>query len=332
MTPDDIPISETRAPWIPRPPLLSVFGDGKAKKAWFKWYIQSGLLVPVQLLMLGILWLTPLTLVDRFGCLLGRLIGAQQRKSRKFARELPDRIAAINPALSSAENREAAARTWFEQQGVTHIRFGLMDRYTEGDRMRLHGVENAWPLRERDQRFIVACVHLGDWESMGNFSVASPGAHSPIGLYEPQKTNFENWMVSRKREAKNLYVFPPGMKSARHVAALMKARKTDINIFVDEVVDGQSRFPFFGRKPYKHGNLSRLAHMSKKYRMPVVPVYMLRGERPGVDIHVLPAIMPESLPEDDYEAAIKERVNAVYEPVIRDNITQWYMLKDTPLK
>lgn len=331
MTPEDIPLDDQRPPWTPRPPLGSIFCSPAEKKAWLQWYILSGLLVPFYLLLIALFRLLPLSWVDRLGAQLGRFIVARQRRTRPFAQTLPDRIGAIDPGLTDPDQRHALAEDWAANLGRTHARYPFLDRCTKGARFRIHGRDNVWPYREADQRVLIVGVHLGDWEAITLFAKALPGKHRPFAVYQPQTSNFENWLTFRNRQSTGIRFLPPKPQNARHISRILKARTADLTLFLDDVVDGESRFPYFGRAPYPQGNLCRMARISRKYRLPVVPTYLLRGSDPGIDLHILPAITPDSLPVDNYETALKNRLNLIYEDVIRQNVSQWYMLKDTPL-
>lgn len=330
MRPDDIAFQETKALIIPAPKLGDIFKQGKPRIAWVRYYIQAGLLVPFHLASLALFSLLPNICLDVSGRILGRVLQfLAQCLGLSFARNLVASIQHIKGGILTAQERDTITKRWWRHRGLSYSRLSMIHHYMKPEKLKFSGLEELHRFQKDNQRVLLSMVHLGDWESVLDMSLITSPDVPLITTYQPQPNNFENWIIYKRRKHIGFYAFPPGQRSARHITKLLKADTTDLILFVDEVNDGQSRFPLFGRVMPETGNVDRLAKLARKYQRPVLPAYLLREPAGQFTLTILPAITPQSLPSNNFEYHIKQQLNEIYEPIIRKHLDQWYMLQNT---
>lgn len=324
MVPSDIPIKSTQAKYIGRPSLLAVFKRGAQRRAWINWYIRSGLLVPAMLLMAGLLLLLPLRIVN-FSLRWMGTIAQRLSANTKFEIQFRRKIGIIDPSLCGHQI-DSLLNAWWQNMGILYGRYLILNRCCDSEWTEVNDKDHIESYRRAGKRVLVSMVHLGDWEMITNAVQDLAGEADFISTYEPGPNNFLNWWIYRRRKKIGFYVFPPGAGSARNVAQLMASEETDLVMFIDEEWPDGSKFPQFGRPFAKQGNLARLARLSRKYRRPIIPAYMVRLPDGKSQINFLPEVFPTHLPLEQWEDHIKRELNVIYEPIIRANLAQWFMV------
>jgi KDO2-lipid IV(A) lauroyltransferase len=95
---------------------------------------------------------------------------------------------------------------------------------------------------------------------------------------------------------------------------------------IDEIVDGYVTWPAFGRALPLEGNMAFVARLAVLADAEIVPAYCVRlNERAELRVRFLPPIdLARTGDRREGVAVNVARLNAVFEPVVRDHLDQWY--------
>lgn len=173
----------------------------------------------------------------------------------------------------------------------------------------------------------LALCHLGAWETVGPIVPGLLG-RPVVYTWQPQPNRFHNRILWQRRRAEGTIALPPGAATARLLHRLVVEGRESVALFVDEVVDGASRFPPFWRPMPERGNATILLKLAHRAGAPVLPVWVLRtGRGARFTLHVDPPLeLDPALPQARFVGEGRRLLAARLEPVIRANPDQWYML------
>jgi len=327
----DIPFEETRAPEPAGPPFSALLEGGDKRQRWLKHWIGDPIQGAINHGTHAALRPIPAGACSWLGAFLAPLARRYNAK-RIFAQRIEHNLKALRPDL--ATNPAAAGRAlagWWRNVGRVYAEFSAIDRFWEEGRVELAGREHLEAALASGRPLILPSVHLGTWEAIGVAMVK--GLNLPvIGVYQPQPSRFSNRIIYRVRQRYGVKVLPPGQRTARQLHRLVGGNHAHLVMFIDEERANQSHVPLFGRPIPQRGNAVTVVKLARAAKAMLLPVHMLRV---GGTRFRLTFMAPMELVESgDARADIArnvERISARFEPLIRENIEQWYMLAELRL-
>lgn len=321
------PKPSRRAAWIHEdeapPPLAALFASGKERQRFIRYWVRDNIGNAGDVTLHYGLKLLPMDAVSAIGAELGRLTFARWR--RMAAERARRNLELLRPDLDAAAREAMLDRNW-AHQGRLMTEFSVLGRVARSrERVTCRGLMH---LRETAGlgAVILAGLHLGNWELAAPI-FASQGVH-PHAIVVPPRERGRAWIARRVRARNGIRPLPLGRDAVRPMLKALRAGEP-VSLFCDEGFRGAIRGPFFGRPPHLEGNLAlavRLAHMTGA---PILPFYVLReGEALRFTFRALPPLHFERGTGDGQANLLHDvaRLNATIEPLVRDNIEQWYFL------
>nr|WP_321457770.1 lysophospholipid acyltransferase family protein [uncultured Cohaesibacter sp.] len=328
----DIPFEDTRSPEPEVPPLAwALSKDSKKKAAWRTFWLLHPLMGGMNYLTHHLLRLLPVSGCSHFGAMLAPF--AKSRfSSSKFSQRLVNNLKILRPDVSGSETAtDQLVSNWWENISRVFAEFSVVERYWRSGEVEISGEEQIKALQAAGQSVIFISVHLGHWEAQGAVLAEALGIEV-IGSFEPEPNRFTNRLIYNLRKRRGQYVFPPGQKSVMRLHKLLHNGSTSALFYIDEVRERQIHFPLLGRKTPTRGNAVAAVKLALSSNAVLVPVYMARKGGAHYRINILPPIVPDR--NEDREIGIKssiEKINERIEPVVLENLDQWYMLAELRL-
>ncbi len=237
----------------------------------------------------------------------------------------------LRPEDSDPSSTDAAMRRLWRSVSRTMCEFSVLHRLWDAGRIEAIGVEHMDAVRAAGKPILVACVHLGNWETIPvvGIRVGHPGS----GIYWPLENRFDTRIAVKARERYGAILYPgDGPRAMRAALAELKAKRGPFVVFIDECIDDHVYAPAFGRQLKPAGNIAFVARLAARTGAEVIPAYCVRlGDSARFKVTFLP---PVSLVRDHGDDALMHniaRINAVIEPVVREHFDQWYYALDLEL-
>ncbi|WP_298982072.1 lysophospholipid acyltransferase family protein [uncultured Roseibium sp.] len=328
---EDIPFSETlgKEPEAPR------FGDVAAARAdlrstarlyWFRHTFDGCLNNAFH----ACLKHCPPGFVSRFGqslVPLSRWVYRHKIFSQRIARNFS---ALTDGRWTNDGQRQVGLKRWWINIGRTISEFCIVNKLWKNSRIQVEGLENLEATRSHGGPLIFTSVHLSTWEAV--FAAIHEGLSGPsIGPFQPEPNRFKNKIVHAIRKERNQYLFPPGQRSAYRLHRLMGSGLFSMTIFIDEVRENQIHLPFFGRKPPEKGNAVVATKIANSCGGTIVPVYLTRLGPARFKLVILPPVERIGTGEAYDIRSTVQALNDIFEPIVLENIEEWYMLGELRL-
>jgi lauroyl/myristoyl acyltransferase len=315
-------------PEPPSPPLRDLFGRSDARRAFLQFHLEDRLLGSLEHLGFLALKHAPPAFASNFGAAISpgpRFLNrnapwlAGMRRSAVHIRpELADDPAGVDALMAS----------WFVQSCRTHAEYPILHKLTEPDHVTVTWDPQAHDLAASGRQMVIVQCHLGAWECSFDPMAHRFGRKGDIfAIYEPQPNRFRNRIAARVRDGRGLPCLPPGPVTQRLLPKLLKDGKQTIFFHIDENVGDTVGFPLFGRAPVPRSNLMRAIKTARIFDAPILSLTTWRTGPAQVRVHLHAPIAPKDIGR--HAAGAQEaiaRLNAIYEPVIRAHLEQWFML------
>lgn len=241
------------------------------------------------------------------------------------ARRAEDNLRRLRPDWDEARIAEACRLRW-DNIGRLMAEYSVIHRLVREGRVEIDGAEHLAAAKADGRGMVLLGLHLGNWEVYAP-ALASIGV-DPAGFHEPRPSQGRKIITDQVRRRLGATVFEPDLGGARLAMQRLKAGGS-VALFADESVDGVVRGPFLGRPPRTDGNLRYAVQFARTTGSPIVPGYIRRTGSCRFRLHVL---APIRLQREDEPGASRMRdiadLNAVMEPLILENLDQWYFLHD----
>lgn len=330
---ESVPFEETYPGEPPAPPLGDLFSrDPERTNAAFRYWLRHPAEGTVNRVVHELLRLTPCEVTSGIGAVLSPL-AYWRYKDRKFARRIADNLKTLTPSLCGTQVRhEASVKSWWRNIGRTVAEFSSVNRLWPEGRITIEGTENLEVARAMGGPLIFVSMHLATWEAI--FAAVQQELAPPsIGPFQPEPNRFTNRIVYNSRKRRNQYLFPPGQRSAYRLHRLLTGGgAASMTIFIDEVRDNQIHLPLFGRTPPDKGNAVVAIKLANTSEGTLVPLYLTRENGARFRLHILPPIPKQPAPASSYPVASTIlKFNHIFEPLVLENIRQWYMLAELRL-
>ncbi|WP_398464761.1 lysophospholipid acyltransferase family protein [Tardiphaga sp.] len=237
----------------------------------------------------------------------------------------------LHPDRSDPTSVTTAMDRLWRNVSRTMFEYSFLDRLWRAGRIRVTGGDVLDRARDTGRPILVAVVHLGNWEVVLAAGVAL--GHQGSGIYLAPENRFEHALVKTARTRYGARFVAAGPSSIRKAVAELKERAGPFIIFVDEEARGRVQAPAFGRQLNADSNIGYVARLANLTNAVVVPAYCVRqGDSARFEVHFLEPVAIEKT--RDKEADLQnnmQRLNAVFEPVVRAHIDQWFYALDLDL-
>lgn len=262
----------------------------------------------------------PNRLAHGYGTLVARHLA--HRLYPEVGQRARENLRRLRPDLDEAAAMEAVwdnlARTLLEAPRCRRL-------HREG-RVEVVGAEH---LSHRPLLF--AGLHLSSWELFAPTIVAT--GTDPGIIVQPPPNAYRARVLEEERARAGVRRLPLYRDGTR--PALQELRRPDgvLGMFLDENMNGRVGAPSLGRGPRQGGNIEQIAKLARVTGAAIVVGYVVRlpeaPDPPRFRMTFLPPIWVAK--SRDREADIRQavdRIDALIDPIVRDNITQWFMLPD----
>ena len=305
------------------PSWKEVWAGRQARRRWLLYWLWEMPLDCLQWLVFHVLGLLPITFVSNFGGRCSRIVVPLLHRDA-IERTLTN-LRWLEPSWDEARLRRACMYH-FETIGRLRAEFTVLHRLMPNGRIAVENAELAKKTLAAGPVILIG-THIGNWETvtpvMKAFGV--PGC----AVFEPQPSYMQTKLALQVRfrcSAEGSVAFPRGANALRTAVRWLNDGKV-FGLFCDEPVNGVSAAPFFGRRPHTRSNYAFAARLARMSGATLLPFHVIRHPgcrftlRFGEPIVLAPAQGRSPSPIDDVV-----RLNAAIEPVIRDNIENWYWL------
>lgn len=324
---EDIPFERTRAPEPEGPPLSDLLRGGADGRRARRWHLAERLLGMAQIGGHHLTRALSTDLASGLGARFGPLARAKNRQTKRVKR-MHRAISLIRPDIAGDEAaRDALLDRWWTHTARVFAEFAVIDRLGAPDRCALEGGENMLAAQETGAPLVILMIHTGHWELMGPVQYRVPLRKRWFSTYQPQANRYQNRIVHSVRRRHGGYVFPPSVETAKLLFQL-PAEGYNACLFVDEVSEGDVKFPLFGRPTPKSCNIVRAVKLAQKFGSRVLPAHSLRTSGAHYVMKVGEGLAAEDYPGREGLERMIADLSAIYEPIVRDNLDQWYHLQE----
>jgi KDO2-lipid IV(A) lauroyltransferase len=232
-------------------------------------------------------------------------------------------LAFIYPHWDSRQTRILAKRI-FQHFGVILLeilQIPFVSRISLIARVQVEGLETLTAAMDHPHGCLVYSAHLGNWE-LGFLALSAKLNRSVLTVAKPVKWRLaHHWLLALRSRFGNRVVFKEGampfmmrsLRQGKSVAILI-----DQGVRRNEAVE----VTFFGKRTLATPAAALLA---LRCRMPVVPIFCVRGADGQYQIRVLPPVAVERSASlrDDIQAYTQTLMKTL-EDVIKDYPDQWF--------
>lgn len=305
------------------PSWKSLWAGRQARRRWLIYWLWEVPVDGLQWLLFHLLGLLPITFVSNFGARCPRIVVPLLHRDA-IERTLTN-LRWLKPSWDDARLHRACMYH-FETIGRLQAEFSILHRLMPSGRIAVENAELAKKTLAAGPVILIG-THIGNWETvspvMKSFGV-------PLcAVFEPQPSYMQTRLALQVRARCSVEggeAFPRGANALRTAVRWLHDGKTFI-VFCDEPVGGVSAAPFFGRRPHIRSNYVLAARLARMTGATLLPFHVIRHPgcrftlRFGDPIVLAPAHGRSPSLIDDVV-----QLNAAIEPVIRDNIENWYWL------
>ena len=311
--------------YVNAPPLRWLLAGHDKRLAAFRYWIRDTAMGLSNTGAHKALGLLPTDMCSDVGALLGRLSRYRYPESDARARRL---IAALYLDYSPDQIDRSMRRLW-AGVGRTMAEYSVLDRLWPEGRIRVEGMEHVTAARQAGKPVVIAALHLGNWEAIGP-TIINNGFTGSV-LYEVPENRFDHRIaLDVRRRCGATLVFPDKRGGRIAYQMLRDNRKDGFAIFIDEIFRGQVSAPAFGRERVAEGNIAHVARLARLTGAVVIPTYCLRtGEGAHFTVHFMPPVDVAHTADRRRDLSTNvARIERAIEPVVRNNIEQWYYALD----
>lgn len=176
---------------------------------------------------------------------------------------------------------------------------------------------------------IVTFIHLGNWEILGQqiaAQVVAQGYDRPMGVIMQPPNRAHQIIAARVRRAMQVDLLEMHAGVWRTISTRLAAGNTALWLAADDGVAGDVLAPAFNRPPRTDGNLGKIVRLAASTGALILPAYSLRTQGANFTAHLLPPIeIPRGRLSRDAIAGHVARLDALFAPLVREHLTQWYM-------
>ncbi len=320
LMPADIPWAETKAPERPAPPLRHVARRGEAGRLARRHHVSERALGAAQVGSHHAFRALPPAWSSGFAArAIAPAVEARYRRGPMPAR-MERTVARLRPDLGPEACAEVVSR-WFRNTARAMAEYGQLARLARSPNLVREGEAHLAEAKASGRPIIMLFAHTAAWEIFAHTANEAFGDRW-LGPYQPQPSRYENRIVNATRARIGARLLPPGPTLARTLLRILETPGNVVPLAVDEVSEKAIKFPQFGRPFPNRCNVSFAVRSAESRGAVILPTTLLRegGTRMRLAYH--PVMDAAALGAEATGAAL----DALYDPVIRANLDQWYML------
>lgn len=262
----------------------------------------------------------PISVLEPLGRGLGHLAYWLDIRHRRIVRQ---NIAFIYPEWSSCQRRRLAKQA-FQHFGIILVEIlqaPFLSRQQLAERLSVEGQDILLDAMNHPRGCLLFSAHLGNWE-IGLLGLAAQLNRSAMTVAKPIKWKLaHNWLTTLRSRFGNQVFFKAGampwmIRALRDGQTL--AMLIDQGVRRPESVE----VTFFGKQTLATPAAALLA---LRCRMPVVPIFCLRGARGKYQLKVLPPVTYKRTTSLRHDIqAYTQVLMDMLEDAIRDDPEQWF--------
>jgi len=253
-------------------------------------------------LMYNFFRILPFDIASNIGSFIGRKIGIYTRETRNARENLKN----IMPELSEVEREKIVIDMW-DNLGRNVGELSHIDKIDK-KRITVEGLEYI----DKNQSAIFVSGHFGNWEICN--LIAKEYLLNPAIIYTEIKNPYVQKEIKKFRERFYSQLFLKG-ENAIKIAKNFK-KGMHLCLLIDQKIKNGIPVDFFGREAMTS---PAVAHFSKRYNLPIIPVRILR-EGKKFKINIYPPLDIEENSIDE----IMLKINKTIEGWVRGNPSQWF--------
>lgn len=274
--------------------------------------------------MFHLLRLMPIDLASDIGSALAR---------RNIPKNLPHVIESGRANLKrlqadwDEETVERALYSFQDNVGRLMAEFAVLHRLAKAGRIEVDPRPGKRMANIRSAPTLMLVVHTGNWEVFSALYQANGVPFTTFAI--PPDTWAQRVIATRVRTRLGATILPPDRRGLhRAKAALLDGEP--VAVFCDEARGGVSMAPLFGRRPHRKGNLAIAAWLARQTgcRMTVMNCRRLHKSRFRMHATEFFQLPSSDAPGKERELADVAFLNGKIEPIVRENLDQWYFLDD----
>lgn len=263
----------------------------------------------------------PADACSALGARLGRTMGRRENPNANAA--IAHLLATLRPDLPPD-----TSTTW-ENIGRTFAEVAVLPKLLHENRSTIAANAIASILGPARPPLIVAFIHLGNWEVLGQqiaAQVVAQGYDRPMGVIMQPPNRAHQIIAARIRAAMQVDLLEMHAGVWRTITARLSAGNTALWLAADDGVAGDVLAPAFNRPPRTDGNLGKIVRLAASTGALIIPAYSLRTQGANFTAHLLPPIeIPAGRLSREALAEHVARLDALFAPLVRKHLTQWYM-------
>ena len=245
-------------------------------------------------------------------------------------------LAQLRPDLAATpESLAASLRLIWQNIGRTYAEFAAVERIVPEGRAILidpHRLDEAYA----DDRPLILCFfHLGNWEVLARQVIIHPSIDRGrpfTAVTMPPSNRAHAFIAARRRSSLPVNLVPMNRRVWHSVTECLRRPRGIVWLAGDESANGRVFAPHFGRKVRLDGNLGKIVRLAAATGARVLPMYNERIGTTHFQSHILPMIeVPQGRLSDEQIEAHVMRIDAVFAPIVKRLLTQWYMAVDFSL-
>lgn len=291
---------------------MSITGEMFVNKRKLRYYMEC---LGVRILYAHFR-LLPFETASWLGGSLARMAGPRLRRTAVARRN----IELAMPELRPAEVRNLLNTMW-ENLGRTFAEFPHIASMSPAElsaRVEFIGLEHISEASTRDGGNLLFTGHLANWE-------IAPRMFAELGfpmsiVYREGNNPGLGRLIRELRHNYLLSAIPKGASGSRQIMKAL-AQNGRVGMLVDQKMNDGIKTSFLGREAMTAPAIARLA---LRYKIPVLPVRVIRLEGARFMVIVSPPLYAEDSGNTDRDVHVfMDRVNAILESWIREYPGQW---------
>lgn len=310
------------------PPVRWLFAAGEARQRAWQYWISDTAVGIRNTSVHHALRAFSIDGCSNFGSVMSRLVPwrfpeGDQQSRRNFR--------LLRPEASDPAWLDAAMRRLWDNSARTMAEFSVLHRLWDAGHIHVDGIEHALEAKRRGRPLLVAGIHLGNWELIGVIGIRN--GINGAGIYMPPENRFEHRIAVSVRRRFGGEPIPPSPATMIEARRVILEERNALVIYVDEFTRNRVQAPAFGRTIEPSTNIEYIVRLGLATDAAIIPAYCLRVHgtaRFRCKVHA-PLDYIRTGDVDADIAANVAQLNAIIEPVIRENLDQWFYLPDLDL-
>jgi len=268
----------------------------------------------------------PTEACSALGARLGRSIG--RRGHPVAAARAVSLLGQLRPDLHGPSLEAANVRLW-ENVGRTFAEFSVLHRMLPEGRSVLSDPGLLDALYAQNRPLILCFVHLGNWEVLGAQLSTHPRivpGRPFVALVETPPNRAQAFIAMHQRRALPVECLPMAPRVWHRIGETLRRPGGIVWLAADEAANKRVHAPHFGRRLRADGNLGKIVRLAAASGALVVPMWSERVAGARFVSRLGPPLeVPTGRLSQDALQAQVARLDAVFAPVVRSLVDQWYM-------